>query len=364
MDLTFRQLEIFRAVVVAGSITKASHRIGLSQPSISQHLAKVEESLGVQLINRNRTGTVSLTPAGEFWYRNSIEIIDRMETLLQEHAQSFRNSNLVLKFGATPVLRGRFLSGAARIARDHSNFSRFEVVYELNSSMLVERLRMHHINFAVVAEEALIDEASSFAITSLFTDRAIWAVPASVSDEDIRNALDPAFDPDKINPILRHYVEIDPAVPTFKESNEWFFNNLPHAIPTFRAPTFAASIEFVADDLATCHVLRSLVPNLSQTVLNNVKLFEIGGQELPVVLAMRKHLLSHPTFARYYEMLVDFCRVDYSPIMEVQVTRKLSDLVYGCGRWTQNEPPDLPVANPQQKKIQIHKVPTPVLIDE
>ena len=332
MDFTFRQLEIFRAVVVAGSITKASHRIGLSQPSISQHLAKVEESLGVQLINRNRTGTVSLTPAGEFWYRNSIEIIDRMETLLQEHTQTFRSSNLVLKFGATPALRGRFLSGAARIARDNSNFTRFEVVYELNSTNLVERLRMHHINFAVVAEEALIEEASSFAITPLFVDRAIWAVPASVPDEDIQNAFDPAFDPEKINPILRHYVEIDSAVPTHKQSHEWFFGNLPHAIPTFRAPTFASSIEFAADDLATCHVLRSLLPNLSQTVLDNVKLFEIGGQELRVVLAMRKHLLSHPTFARYYQMIIDFCREDYAPVMEAQVIRKLSDIVPSYGR--------------------------------
>ena len=332
MDFTFRQLEIFRAVVVAGSITKASHRIGLSQPSISQHLAKVEESLGVQLINRNRTGTVSLTPAGEFWYRNSIEIIDRMETLLQEHTQTFRSSNLVLKFGATPVLRGRFLSGAARIARDNSNFTRFEVVYELNSTNLVERLRMHHINFAVVAEEALIEEASSFAITPLFVDRAIWAVPASVPDEDIQNAFDPAFDPEKINPVLRHYVEIDSAVPTHKQSHEWFFGNLPHAIPTFRAPTFASSIEFTADGLATCHVLRSLLPNLSQTVLDNVKLFEIGGQELRVVLAMRKHLLSHPTFARYYQMIIDFCREDYEPVMEAQVIRKLSDIVPSYGR--------------------------------
>ena len=332
MDFTFRQLEIFRAVVVAGSITKARPRIGLSQPSISQHLAKVEESLGVQLINRNRTGTVSLTPAGEFWYRNSIEIIDRMETLLQEHAQTFRSSNLVLKFGATPVLRGRFLSGAARIARDNSNFTRFEVVYELNSTNLVERLRMHHINFAVVAEEALIEEASSFAITPLFVDRTIWAVPASVPDEDIQNAFDPAFDPEKINPILRHYVEIDSAVPTHKQSHEWFFGNLPHAIPTFRAPTFASSIEFTADGLATCHVLRSLLPNLSQTVLDNVKLFEIGGQELRVVLAMRKHLLSHPTFARYYQMIIDFCREDYEPVMEAQVIRKLSDIVPSYGR--------------------------------
>ena len=327
MDFTFRQLEIFRAVVVAGSITKASTRIGLSQPSISQHLAKVEDSLGVQLINRNRTGTVSLTPAGEFWYRSSIEIIDRMEALLQEHAQTFRNSNLVLKFGATPALRGRFLSGAARIARDHSKFTRFEVVYELNSAMLVERLRMHHINFAVVAEEALVDEASSFAISPLFVDRVIWAVSASVSDEDIRNFFDPGFNPDKINPILRHYVEIDPAVPTHRQSHEWYFGNLPHAVPTFRAPTFASAIEMAADGLATCHVMRSLLPNLSQSVLDNIKLFEIDGQELRVVLAMRKHLLSHPTFARYYQMLVDFCREDYAPVMESQVIRKLTDLV-------------------------------------
>jgi len=32
MDISLRQLEIFRGVVVAGSFTKASHRIGLSKP--------------------------------------------------------------------------------------------------------------------------------------------------------------------------------------------------------------------------------------------------------------------------------------------------------------------------------------------
>ena len=64
MDITLKQLQIFRAVVIAGSITKASRRVGLSQPSISQQLAKLEERLGTQLINRNRTGTVNLTPSG------------------------------------------------------------------------------------------------------------------------------------------------------------------------------------------------------------------------------------------------------------------------------------------------------------
>ena len=69
LDISLKQLEMFRAVVVAGSITKASRRMGLSQPSISQQLAKLEELLETPLLRRNRTGLISLTPAGEYWFR-------------------------------------------------------------------------------------------------------------------------------------------------------------------------------------------------------------------------------------------------------------------------------------------------------
>ena len=327
MDFTYRQLELFRAVVVAGSITKASHRIGLSQPSISQQLAKLEESLGVQLINRNRTGAVSLTPAGEYWYRGSMDLMDRMQVMMQEHDQTFRSSNLVLKLGITPALRGRFMSAAARIARDEASFVRFEMVYDLNSTLLVEQLRMHKINLAVVAEQALVDEASSFATALLFIDRILWAVSAEVSDDDLRCALNPGTPARDIHPLLRDYVEIDQAVPTRQASNEWYHANLPFAVPTFRAPTFAASLEFTADGLGTCHVPRSLLPNLSASVLHSVKFFEIAGMDRRGVLAMRKHLLSHPAYARIFQRLVDFCQQDYGPAMDAQVVRPLSDLL-------------------------------------
>ena len=330
MDFTYRQLELFRAVVVAGSITKASHRIGLSQPSISQQLAKLEDSLGVQLINRNRTGTVSLTPAGEYWYRGSMELMDRMHVLMQEHDQTFRSSNLVLKLGVTPALRGRFMSAAARIARDEASFVRFEMVYDLNSTLLFEQLRMHKINLAVVAEEALVDEASSFATARLFTDRILWAVPAAISDEDLRRALTPGAKAGAVHPLLHDFVEIDQSVPTRQASNEWYHAHLPFAVPTFRAPTFAASVEFTADGLGSCHIPRSLVPNLSASVLQSVKLFELDGMERQVLLAMRKHLLSHPAYARIFQRLVDFCRNDYGPEMAAQVVRPLTELMRTC----------------------------------
>lgn len=330
MDFTFRQLEIFRAVVVAGSITKASHRFGLSQPSISQQLAKLEDSLGVQLINRNRTGAVSLTPAGDFWYSRSSDLMDRMLVLMQEHDQTFRSSNLVLKLGVTPALRGRFISAAARIARDETSFVRFEMIYDLNSLLLVEQLRMHKINLAVVAEQALVDEVSSFATALLFTDRILWAVPAEVPDEALRYALRPGISAREIHPLLRDYVEIDQAVPTRQPSYDWYHSHLPNAVPTFRAPTFAASIEFTADGLGTCHIPNSLLPNLSASVLQNVKLFQLEGMERRILLAMRKHLLSHTAYARIFQRLVDFCQQDYGPEMDTLVVRPFSDLLVNC----------------------------------
>lgn len=326
MDFTFRQLEIFRAVVVSGSITKASHRIGLSQPSISQQLAKLEDSLGVQLINRNRASSVSLTPAGDYWYRAAQELTERVQTILQEHDQTFRTSNLVLKLGITPALRGKFLTAVARIAQEEASFHRFELTYDLNSSLLVEQLRMHRVNFAVFAAEALTEDSSSFAVADLFLDTIVWAVPASVSDEDLRRALDPDRSSEDLHPLLRHYVEIDPLVPTRSASSEWYRLHLPQAAPSFRAPTFASSIEFVADGLATCHIARSLVPNLSRNVLDNVKLFKVEGFERHIVLAMRKHFLSHPTYARIFNRIVEYCRDDYGPAMQAQVIRPLSDL--------------------------------------
>ncbi|MDR0808845.1 MAG: LysR family transcriptional regulator [Gemmobacter sp.] len=326
MDFTFRQLEIFRAVVVAGSITKASHRIDLSQPSISQQLAKLEDSLGVQLINRNRTGSVSLTPAGEYWYRSAVDLIERVQMIVHEHDQTFRSSNLVLKLGVTPSFRGRFLSAAARIAKEEANFSRFEVVYEMTSFGLVEQLRMHKVNMAVVAAEALVDEASSFAIGELWRDNMLWAVPAEVPDDDLRRALTGRGTGD-LHPLLAHYVELDPAAPSRSATDDWYRTYLPGAVPTFRAPTFATAIEFVADGLCTSNVLRSLVPNLSQIVLRNVKLFQIDGFERTGVLAMRKHLLSHPYFGRVFHRIIEYCQHEYAPAMHSQVIRPLSDLL-------------------------------------
>lgn len=327
MDITFKQLEIFRWVVVAGSITKASHRIGLSQPSISQQLAKLEETLDVQLIVRNRTGLVSMTPAGEYWFKASEDILGRMASAMSEHEKRFRHASVVLRLGATPALRGTFTAAAARIAQSAPGFVKFELVYDLNSSALVEQLRMHQINFAVVAEQAILNDQLSFAVSRLFEDKMAWAVPASVSDDDIRAALNLGLSASKINPVLTNYIEIEATVPTRAPSDDWYRNFLPQATATFTAPTFSASIELVAGGLGTCHVPFSLLPNLNQSILNEVKLFRINGMNRTVVLAMRKHLMTHSAYSHIFNELTTYCRNEYLRAMRADEIPFFDDLL-------------------------------------
>lgn len=59
--------EYFLMIVKERSISKAAERLYLSQPYLSQYLAKLEHSLGVILLDRSHT-PLSLTPAGEVFH--------------------------------------------------------------------------------------------------------------------------------------------------------------------------------------------------------------------------------------------------------------------------------------------------------
>ena len=64
MDITFRQLHVFRALISTGSISGAAREAGVTQPTASIHLKELSEAVGLPLyevIGR----TVHLTEAGQ-----------------------------------------------------------------------------------------------------------------------------------------------------------------------------------------------------------------------------------------------------------------------------------------------------------
>lgn len=62
--LSIRQLQVFVTLVEHGSFTRAARHLGLSQSTVSGHIADLERRLGMRLVGRERSG-VTPTGAGE-----------------------------------------------------------------------------------------------------------------------------------------------------------------------------------------------------------------------------------------------------------------------------------------------------------
>ncbi|MCB1889367.1 MAG: LysR family transcriptional regulator [Rhodocyclaceae bacterium] len=73
----------FVALVEKGSYTLAAEKIGGSKSVVSQRIRRLEENLGVRLVNRN-TRSVSITDSGRIFYRRCLDILDQIAAVEQE----------------------------------------------------------------------------------------------------------------------------------------------------------------------------------------------------------------------------------------------------------------------------------------
>jgi LysR family transcriptional regulator, nitrogen assimilation regulatory protein len=67
-----KQLRYFIAIAEEGSLSAASHRLRIAQPSLSQHVIKIEQELGVTLVRRSPRG-ITLTESGDILLRHAPE---------------------------------------------------------------------------------------------------------------------------------------------------------------------------------------------------------------------------------------------------------------------------------------------------
>jgi len=71
-------MRTFRAVAEQGSFVAASKRMGLSPAATSKHVMRLEERLGVRLLNRN-SRNVSLTDEGQIYLERLVETLDSLD---------------------------------------------------------------------------------------------------------------------------------------------------------------------------------------------------------------------------------------------------------------------------------------------
>lgn len=77
MNLSFRQLRVFREVMRHGSVSEAARAIGRSQPSVSAMLSNLEQELGFDLFQRHK-GRIVPNPEAHYFLEEANFVLDRL----------------------------------------------------------------------------------------------------------------------------------------------------------------------------------------------------------------------------------------------------------------------------------------------
>lgn len=94
-----KQQEYFVAIVEEGSLSKAARKLYISQPTLSQFLSKLEQSINAQLLTRGNNNSLTLTEAGKLYYENAKKILRIRDDFMNKLSDLNKASSAKLSFG-------------------------------------------------------------------------------------------------------------------------------------------------------------------------------------------------------------------------------------------------------------------------
>ncbi|QSQ21057.1 LysR family transcriptional regulator [Pyxidicoccus parkwayensis] len=116
MDLN--RVTTFLRVVEAGSFTAAATRLQLPTSSVSRSVAKLEEDLGIVLLERT-TRKIALTDAGRAYYERAREAVAGLDEATLLAGEAAREPSGVVRVAAPPELGGKLAVLLGEFVRQH-----------------------------------------------------------------------------------------------------------------------------------------------------------------------------------------------------------------------------------------------------
>lgn len=167
------QLRYFVAAARAGTFSRAAQQEGVTQPSLSIQMQKLEDSLGVSLFERH-SRSVRLTPAGERLLPKAQSLLRQVVDAAQSITVEWKNricGRLVA--GAIPTVMPYWL--APRVASFMSRYPDINLqIVENTTARLVKGLRTGDLDIAIIS---LPVRASDVVCSELFREELLFVLP-------------------------------------------------------------------------------------------------------------------------------------------------------------------------------------------
>jgi LysR family transcriptional regulator, hydrogen peroxide-inducible genes activator len=171
-DIKLKDLRYLVAVADALHFGRAAERCFVSQPTLSAQLKKLEQYLGVQLIER-QPNNVSLTDAGEQIVsraRRILEASDEVVTLARAHRDPLAGR---LRLALLPTIGPYLLPRVSQAIR--RGLPRLELhLYEYQTAPMLEKLRCGELDLGILA---LPVDLEGLEARELFAEPFTVAVP-------------------------------------------------------------------------------------------------------------------------------------------------------------------------------------------
>ncbi|MCX4549736.1 LysR family transcriptional regulator [Streptomyces sp. NBC_01387] len=149
MDLEVRHLRALCAIADSGSLHKAARELGMSQPSLTTQLRRIENSLGGQLFSRERTGCRP-TPLGRTVLSRARPLIEEMRSLVTDaKSAAARAAGPRLRIGATA---NRAIPGWLRRLRTRLPGTETSLHMDVSANALLRLVASGQLDVAFVHE--------------------------------------------------------------------------------------------------------------------------------------------------------------------------------------------------------------------
>lgn len=172
--MRIEQLEYLTAVTLHGSLRRASERLHLSQPALSEAVSKLERELGVTLLDRHRSGA-KISRRGQQLLQNVVEVLEAVDRL-KLAANEEHTPMLTVRLGTVSAATSTLLLPAVRSFQQAAPGTTVEILNiqqaEIHQSLIEGSLDLGLVN-VLAGDEPLLNLTG----TDLLRGRPVAVLP-------------------------------------------------------------------------------------------------------------------------------------------------------------------------------------------
>lgn len=164
MNVSLRQLRVFRRVAEQGGFSRAGDELGLTQPAVSRAVRELEEALGLRLLDRT-TREVALTEQGARLLPKLARALDALDEVLETARKEGGQAMGAVHVASSPTLSASLMP--AIIAASRERFPQLSLhLQDQVQRINVEAVRGGAADFGLVVASADCDDLEQETVLS------------------------------------------------------------------------------------------------------------------------------------------------------------------------------------------------------